>query len=157
MEEKFVNKKTKVQSEMDKLKQMIESLQADVVVLKKVVLHRCPTLNAYASPKVRVHEPKSFSGNHNAKELENFLWDMDQFLKVARVPEVEKVSITSMYLIGDAKLWWRTQVGEDSGIGRLEVAEWGTLKKELKDHFLLTNVVWIVRESLKRLKHTGLV
>ena len=57
-------------------------------------------------------------GARNAKELENFLWDMEQFFKVAHVPDDEKVSITSMYLFGDAKLWWRTQMGDDSEPGR---------------------------------------
>ena len=71
-------------------------------------MQACPSSNADAGLKVRVPEPKSFNGNHNAKELENFLWDMEQFFKTTRVPDWEKVSITNMYLIGDAKLWWRT-------------------------------------------------
>ena len=50
------------------------------------MLHGCSSSNANADPKVRVPEPKSFSGNRNAKELENFLWDMEQFFKAARVP-----------------------------------------------------------------------
>ena len=71
---------------------------------------------------VRVPEPKSFSGNHNAKELENFLWDMEQFFKASHVPEAEKVPITNMYLMGDAKLWWRAWVGKDLEVGRPQVA-----------------------------------
>ena len=59
-----------------------------------------------------------------------------------------------MYLMGDAKLWWRTWVREDSEAGRPQVVAWETLKKELNDQFLLTNAGWLVRESLKRLKHT---
>ena len=60
-----------------------------------------------------------------------------------------------MYLMGDEKLWWRTRVREDSEAGRLQVAEWETLKKELKDWFLSTNPGWLARGSLKRLKHTN--
>ena len=59
-----------------------------------------------------------------------------------------------MYLMGDAKLWWRTRVREDLKAGKPQVVEWETLKRELKDQFLLTNAGWLVRESLKRLKHT---
>ena len=77
------------------------------------MLQGCPS-NADAGPKVRVLEPNGFSGNRNAKELENFLWDMEQFFKAAHVPDSKKVSITSMYLMGDAKLWWCTRVREDS-------------------------------------------
>lgn len=58
-----------------------------------------------------VPDPKSFSGTRNAKDLENFLWDMEEYFKAARVPEGEKVRITSMYLTGDAnKLWWRRRM-----------------------------------------------
>ena len=38
--------------------------------------------------------------------------------KVAHVPDDEKVSITSMCLFGDAKLWWHTRMGDDTKLGR---------------------------------------
>ena len=105
--------------------------------------------------KVRVPEPKGFGGARNAKELENFLWDMEQFFKAAHVPDSEMVSITSMYLFGDAQLWWRTRMGDDAESGRPQITIWETLKRELKEQFLPTNSVWLARESLKRLKHMG--
>ena len=77
--------------------------------------------------KVRILEPKGFNGNRNAKELENFLWDIEQFFKVAHVPDGEKVSITSMYLTGDAKLWWRTRMEDDVESGRPQITTWETL------------------------------
>ncbi|RVW31327.1 hypothetical protein CK203_103435 [Vitis vinifera] len=45
-----------------------------------------------SSSKVQVPEPKGFNDNRNAKELENFLWDMEQFFKAAHVPDGEKVT-----------------------------------------------------------------
>ena len=48
---------------------------------------------------------------------------MEQYFKVAHVPEGEKVTITSMYVTGDAKLWWRTCVGDDA---RPEILTWET-------------------------------
>lgn len=56
------------------------------------------------SIKVKVPELKPFNGARSAKDLENFLWDMEQYFNVARVLDQEKVTITSMYLFGDAKL-----------------------------------------------------
>ena len=48
----------------------------DVAILKKATLQGAsPALNV--PPKVRVPEAKGFNGNPNAKELENFLWDME--------------------------------------------------------------------------------
>ena len=81
-----MDRKVVVQSGMEELRRMMESLRADVAVLTKVVLQGYPS-NADAGPKVRVLEPKGFSGNRNAKELENFLWDMEQFFKAAHVPD----------------------------------------------------------------------
>ncbi|KAL4620633.1 hypothetical protein ACB092_06G169700 [Castanea dentata] len=54
--------------------------------------------------KVKVPKPKHFNGARSVKDLENFLWDMEQYFKAARVPDQEMVTITSMYLSGDAKL-----------------------------------------------------
>ncbi|KAK4411834.1 hypothetical protein Sango_0256400 [Sesamum angolense] len=54
----------------------------------------------------------------SAKELENFLWDMEMYFQAARVSDAEKVSITSMYLIGDAKLWWRSDLSDDASANR---------------------------------------
>ena len=82
---------------------------------------------------------------------------MEQFFKAAHVPDSEKVSITSMYLMRDAKLWWHTRVREDLEAGRPQVTEWETLKKEFKDQFLPMNAGWLARESLKGLKHTDSV
>lgn len=48
--------------------------------------------------KIHVPEPKSFNGACNVEVLENFLWDMEQYFKVARISEDEWVNSTSMYL-----------------------------------------------------------
>ncbi|KAL0325446.1 UNVERIFIED_CONTAM: hypothetical protein Sradi_5113900 [Sesamum radiatum] len=64
--------------------------------------------------KVKVSDPKPFGGVRSAKELENFLWDTEIYFQAARIPKAKKISITSMYLIGDAKLWWRTRLSNDA-------------------------------------------
>ena len=57
---------------------------------------------------MKVLDPKPYQGSRSSKELENFLWDVEQYFRAVDIPEEEKVSITSMYLTGDAMLWWRT-------------------------------------------------
>ncbi|RVW42477.1 hypothetical protein CK203_087838 [Vitis vinifera] len=86
-------------------------------VLKKAVLQGSAS-GLKPLPKFESLSPKGFNGNRNAKELENFLWDIEQFFKAAHVPDGEKVSITSMYLTGDAKLWWRTRMEDDCRVGK---------------------------------------
>ena len=56
---------------------------------------------------------KPFSDKRNAKDLENFLWDMEQYFVVARILAGEQVTIITMYFSGDVKLWWRTRSNDD--------------------------------------------
>ncbi|KAK4397636.1 RNA-directed DNA polymerase [Sesamum angolense] len=58
---------------------------------------------------------------------------METYFQVARIPEKEKVSITSMYLIRGAKLWWCTYLSDDARANRDKIETWDVLKKELKD------------------------
>ena len=110
-----------------------------------------------APPKVKVPKPKGFCGNQNAKELENFLWDMKRFFQAAHVLDGEKVQITSMYLSGDAKLWWQTREKDEKEPGKAQITTWETLKKEIKDQFFPSTASWMARESLKGLKKRGTV
>ena len=60
--------------------------------------------------KMKVPEPKAFIGVRDARELENFIFDMEQYFRATKVDTEEtKVSTASMYLSGDAKLWWRNK------------------------------------------------
>ena len=54
----------------------LQTLQEDVAVLKKAVLRTSPRTTDVPT-KVRVPEPKGFDEARSAKELENFLWDME--------------------------------------------------------------------------------
>ncbi|KAL0396185.1 UNVERIFIED_CONTAM: hypothetical protein Scaly_0066900 [Sesamum calycinum] len=130
----------------------LESLKADLRLVKLAVANSGTDGSAVA-PKVRVPDPKPFGGERSAKELENFLWDMETYFQAARVPDTEKVSITSMYLTGDAKLWWRSRLSDDASANRERIETWEVLKKELKDQFLPCNTSWLARESLRNLKH----
>ena len=78
-------------------------LEIEIALLKRTV-NGLPREGEVAT-KVKVLEPNRFNGAKNAKHLENFLWHMEQYFKVARVPDQENVTITSMYLSKDAKLW----------------------------------------------------
>ncbi|KAL0302544.1 UNVERIFIED_CONTAM: hypothetical protein Scaly_2563600 [Sesamum calycinum] len=80
---------------------------------------------------------------------------METYFQAARVPDTEKVSITSMYLTGDAKLWWRSRLSDDASANRERIETWEVLKKELKDQFLPCNTSWLARESLRNLSIQG--
>lgn len=92
-----------------------------------------------SATKVRVPEPKPFDGTRNAKELENFLWDHEEYFKTAKVPMNENVMYATMYLSGDAKLLWRALVTDDVSFGRGCIETWERLKHELKAQFLMSH------------------
>ncbi|KAG6506505.1 hypothetical protein ZIOFF_031829 [Zingiber officinale] len=141
--------------EMAQIRKNNEDLRYEIIVLRRAMASSSEAVPQ--RPLVRVPEPKSFGGTRSAKELENFLWDMEQYFVAAKVPETEKVTISSMYLIGDAKLWWRTRMVDDANAGRQKIDTWDRLKKEMKDQFLPGNTSWIARDGLKRLKQSGSV
>ena len=64
---------------------------------------------------------------------------MEQYFLAVRAEERVKVTMATMYLSGDAKLWWRTKY---DGIqhGRCTIDNWEDLKRELKAQFFLENV-----------------
>ncbi|ERN06780.1 hypothetical protein AMTR_s00005p00170100, partial [Amborella trichopoda] len=101
--------------------------------------------------RVKVPEPKPFGGARVAKELENFLWDMEQYFTAACAHEEDQVTVTSMYLTGDTKLWLRTCMANGS---RPPIVGWKDLKRELKEQFLPGNAAWMAQEALRKLKHT---
>ena len=130
-------------------------LKTEISLLKRAM--RGLPREGEVATKVKVPEPKPFNGVRSAKDLESFIWDMEQYFKAAKVLDQEMVTITSMYLLGDAKLWWRTRMEDDADAGKGKIDSWEALKKELKDQFLPTNTTWVARDSLKKLKQIGTV
>ena len=114
----------------------LQVLNEEISVLRRAVSN-IPA--GVGSSKPRLPEPKPFDGVRSSKELENFLWDMEQYFSVAKVDLGEQVDITAMYLIGDAKLWWRTRIKDDLNAGRPKIDIWDRLKMELNEQFLPNN------------------
>ncbi|KAK3028527.1 hypothetical protein RJ639_038595 [Escallonia herrerae] len=116
-----------------------------------------PTGGAEHSSRPRVPEPKSYGGARDAKELENFLFDIEQYFRAIRVDsEATKVSMAAMYLVGDAKLWWRKKYAEIED-GSCIINSWEILKRELKSQFFPENTTFNARKVLLECKHTGSV
>ncbi|GAV83286.1 LOW QUALITY PROTEIN: hypothetical protein CFOL_v3_26734, partial [Cephalotus follicularis] len=115
-EERFKQVLLDMISFTDTLRRSIKVNQEEISILKKALCGSFSRVEGH-SKKFKVPQPEPFNGR-DAKFLENFLWDMEQYLGATRVPDVEKVPITSVYLSGDAKLWWRTRVLDNETFGR---------------------------------------
>ncbi|TYK22237.1 uncharacterized protein E5676_scaffold333G001330 [Cucumis melo var. makuwa] len=60
--------------------------------------------------KVKVPEPKPLCGLRDAKALENFIFDLEQYFKATdTITEEAKVTLATMHLCEDTKLWWRSR------------------------------------------------
>jgi hypothetical protein len=79
---------------------------------------------------------------------------LSHYYKAVHTPGEEKVDLTTMFLVGDAKLWWRN-ICEDEN--RPSVQTWDELAKEICEQFLPTNTIWQARDKLFWLKQTGTV
>ncbi|KAK9157903.1 hypothetical protein Scep_004477 [Stephania cephalantha] len=155
-ETRFEELEADVRSMGEHTTETVEEMAMEVKLLKRAVGGSSEVAVAVKS-RTKVPEPKKFSGKRSAKELENFLWDMEQYFATVGTEECQKVTLTSMYLEGDAKLWWRTRVDNDVAAGRPKIVKWEVLKRELKDQFLPTNAAWQAREALRQLKQKGTV
>ena len=106
-----------------------EELRSKVLLLRWVLQG---TINPV---RIKVPEPKAYNGVRSANKLENFLWDIKNYLKAAKVKDAKKVSVTIMYVCDDAKVWWKTRVAEVEGLNLPQIETWEMLKKELKTQF----------------------
>ncbi|KAK2999799.1 hypothetical protein RJ639_023063 [Escallonia herrerae] len=133
-----------------------QELQDRVEPLSRAVVNT-PARGAEHASRPRVPEPKSYWGARDAKEVENFIFDIEQYFRTIRVNlEATKVSMATMYLVGDAKLWWRKKYAEIKD-GSCVINTWDILKRELKSQFFPENTAFNARKALLECKHTGLV
>ncbi|KAK3003757.1 hypothetical protein RJ639_018386 [Escallonia herrerae] len=133
-----------------------QELQDRVELLSHAVVNT-PTGGAEHSSRPRVPEPKSYGGARDAKEVKNFLFDIEQYFRAIRVDsEATKMSMATMYLVGDVKLWWRKKYAEIED-GSCIINTWDILKRELKSQFFPENTAFNARKALLECKHTSSV
>ena len=64
--------------------------------------------------------------------------------------EEDKVTMAVIYLVRDAKLWWRSKFVNDE----CPIKTWRDLKRELKSQFFPDNVKYNARRKLRELVQT---
>ncbi|KAL8113857.1 hypothetical protein AgCh_020951 [Apium graveolens] len=105
---------------------------------------------------LKILEPKPYDGVRVTKDLENFLWEIEQYFRVAHIDVTEQVSITSMYLVDDAKLWWRTRTDGDVSVDRPEITTYKNMLDDDKLFNFLTRLKPWAREELRQQAVTDL-
>ncbi|KAA0033369.1 9-cis-epoxycarotenoid dioxygenase NCED6 [Cucumis melo var. makuwa] len=105
------------------LLEMINGMSEDFRVTLDVVRNEIADVNARLSLTM------------DAKALENYFFDLEQYFKATNtVIEEAKVTLATMHLSNDAKLWWRSRYA-DIQEGRCTVDTWDALKRELHSQF----------------------
>jgi hypothetical protein len=102
----------------EKSSERLEAAEETISILKQVVIN---TPSGVSTSKRNVPKPESFGRARSSKELENFLWDMEQYFSVMKISVAEQVNLTVMYLTGDAKLWWRMRIEENLSAGHPKI------------------------------------
>ncbi|TYK19196.1 hypothetical protein E5676_scaffold522G001330 [Cucumis melo var. makuwa] len=121
----------------------------------RAMANQPPAGGAIPVSRVKIPEPKPFCGARDAKALENYIFDLEQYFRATNtVIEEAKVTLAMMHLSEDAKLWWRSRF-VDMQEGRCTIDTWDALKRELRSQFFSENVEILARRKLRELKHTG--
>ncbi|KAA0043569.1 senescence-specific cysteine protease sag39 [Cucumis melo var. makuwa] len=93
---------------LDVVRNEIADVNTRLSLTMRAMANQVPVGGTVPVTKVKVPEPKPFYGVRDAKALENFIFDLEQYFKATNtVTEEAKVTLTTMYLCEDAKLWWR--------------------------------------------------
>ncbi|KAA0034110.1 uncharacterized protein E6C27_scaffold65G001000 [Cucumis melo var. makuwa] len=140
---------------LDVVRNEIADVNARLSLTMRAMASQAPAGGAISVSKVKVPEPKPFCGVRDAKTLENYIFDLEQYFKATNtVTEEAKVTLATMHLSEDAKLWWRSRY-VDIQEGRCTVDTWDALKRELRSQFFPENVEILARRKLRDLRHTG--
>ncbi|XP_021753565.1 uncharacterized protein LOC110718935 [Chenopodium quinoa] len=143
-----------LRSTVDGLLEQLNCVQA----LADEALDKCATMHApqgfggSGGAKIKPLKPQTFDGARDSKQVDNFIFDMEQYFRICQIEDPFKVDTATMYLVEDAKLWWRTKYA-DIQAKRITLDSWEDLKKEIKNQFCPDNTEFVARTKLTTLHH----
>ena len=96
---------------------MIETMKGEMKALNEgVEIGGSSSLDRDKEAKVEAPKPPMFKGVCDAQEVENFLWNLENYFKCNRVNSDEnKISTVVLYISETTMLWWRCK---ESKIGK---------------------------------------
>ncbi|KAK8292025.1 hypothetical protein V6Z12_D06G095200 [Gossypium hirsutum] len=159
-----------VKSTTKKLAERDENLEDIVLAMKKEVeelkgeltIYKAALSNGMLSSKpkqqvIDVPKPERFNGAQSARDVDNFLWEMEQYFRAIGIEDdAIKVNTTSIYFTDVALLWWcRRSTDEKRGGNAIET--WEEFQREVKKQFYLQYTEKEARAELYRLTQQGTV
>nr|GEU62164.1 hypothetical protein [Tanacetum cinerariifolium] len=130
----------------------IEDLQADVALCKRSLASRGGSANH--GPKLNVPKPSPFMGKWEARAVDDFLWEMEQYLEgVNVVDDASKIKMATRYLKDTTALWWRRRHG-DIERGTDTIDTWPGFVVDFKKQFYPKNAKNEAKSRLRKLKQS---
>ncbi|KAK8307402.1 hypothetical protein V6Z12_D03G193100 [Gossypium hirsutum] len=147
----------------DAIEAMVTALKEEIAELKgeltiyKVALGNGGLAAVAPKPSVDVPKPKEFKGTRSARDVDNFLWGIEQYFRAKGITEdATKVTTAAMYLTDVALLWWRRR-STDVSHGGTEIGTWEEFRREFKAQFYPEYAEDEARAKLHRLTQQGTV
>ncbi|GJV01077.1 putative retrotransposon gag domain, aspartic peptidase domain protein [Tanacetum coccineum] len=155
----FMGKITKIREEfgdeVSTLHQVIEALQADMALCMRSLASGGGNTNH--GPKIDVPKPSPFVGKREARAVDDFLWEMEQYLEgVNVVDDASKIKMATRYLKDTAALWWRRRYG-DIERGTATIDTWAEFVADFKKQFYPENAKNEAKSRLRKLKQSGTI
>ncbi|KAJ4973268.1 hypothetical protein NE237_006442 [Protea cynaroides] len=88
VKENFTGVVDSLREDIDNLRVVNEDLKAKITVLERAVANGGPSQREIS--KLRIPEPKPFNGTRDAKVLENFIWQMEQYFKASKMEDEDE-------------------------------------------------------------------
>ncbi|XP_040964578.1 uncharacterized protein [Gossypium hirsutum] len=136
------------------LKEEIAELKGELIIYKAALGNR--GLAAVANkPNIDVPKPKEFKGSRSTRDVDNFLWGIEQYFRAKGITkDVTKVTTVAMYLFDVVLLRWCHR-STDVRCGGTEIRTWEEFRCEFKAQFYLEYAEDEVRAKLRRLTQQG--
>ncbi|KAK3015918.1 hypothetical protein RJ639_007654 [Escallonia herrerae] len=152
LRERFTELFNSLQEQLDVVKVGVEEIRQDAAMCKRAIAGGAVVT---PSPRVDTPKPKEFGSKRDAKELDNYIWHMEQYFEGASITdEKTKVRTATLYLTDTATLWWRRKHC-DIEKGLYTIDTWEVFKREIKKQFYPENVAYEARKKIKELRHKG--
>ncbi|KAA0046219.1 uncharacterized protein E6C27_scaffold284G00070 [Cucumis melo var. makuwa] len=110
---------------LDVFRNEIANVNARLSLTIRAMANQAPAGGVIPVSRVNIPEPKPFCGARDAKALENYIFDLEQYFRAANTE------------------------------GHCTIDTWDALKRELHSQFFPENVEILARRKLRELKHTG--
>ena len=95
--------------------------------------------NGKRSSRIDVPRPSKFNGSHDSKAIENFLFQVEDYLDIQNVIiEDLRIKAATTLLDGDAIAWWRRK-RSDMERGQCVIDTFDDFKIELCNYFMPKN------------------